>query len=1123
VNMHLRFIEQSKRMAFLLLAAVVWIASGCGTEQASPAPQDDGGRGVLGDEADYLLHIAIDPNDLAYLLANGYRVALAKNATADSPSYPLIWASFAPQAQNTVAWDGAYGVFAATNPPQPGAGLNVFASTAAEPAVLYSFGNVSGGCGFIASGTAGQTPDQYVIQYGNFCQQPRQALTLGLAQAVSVNGGSMVPNTLLAASALFQQTLTITKTESVQVFVLPVSAAASGTVLGSLPTGSLPVLFDELNTTRSIRYDAESHAFVADDPPPVISYGSRSYTFTKGVSVQPVVPSNTGGEMLTWSVVPALPAGLSLNSVTGIIAGTPAAVKPLAPYTVVATNTGGASVAVLSIAVNDLRPLISYPNSVLTFSPGTAIQPLVPTNSGGTVLNWSVRPALPPGLVFSTATGILSGTPSAVSPASHYTVTASNTGGSAAADLLITVRPPSPVITSQPASQQVAAGASAVFGVMASGTGPLSYQWLRNGAPIAGAISASWTTTPAVLADSGAVFSVVVSDAYGGSVTRAGATLAVSNAPRFASVAGPSGVQSYRIDGASGRPDTQADRVWQYRAGTDGSLAPMASPEVDAGTGPQAITVEPSGRYAYVANSGSDDVSQYAIGPDGGLSPLSTAVVAAGSGPQAISVDPSGRYVYVANSGSDDLYQYAIGPDGSLMAMAARTVRCGGAPRAVVTHPGGRYAYAANSGSGSLSQYSAGTDGSLSPMAVATVAAGSGPQSIAIDPSGTYLYAANEADSTVSQYSIRPDGSLAPLSPAALGTAPSPLAMATSPGGSGVTPVSRAYVAGSGDNSVSQYAIGADGSLSPLSTPAVAAGRAPNCVAVEPSNRYAYAPNWSGNSVSQYAIGADGSLSPLSTPAVAAGRAPTFVAIGPWGDHAYVTNQISQTVSQYAIGADGSLSPLATPEVPCDAGPNWIAVDPWGRYAYVANYNGADVSQYTIGADGSLTPMTPPTVACSGYPSSVAVDLSGRFAYVVSPGGHNASVVAQYAIGATGCLSPLAAAPTVPAGSSPWAIAVDPSGRYAYVTDFGGSAVLQYAIGANGALVPLSVPTLPAGRYPQGAAVDPSGRVLYVANGGDNSVSQYSIGAGGLLAPMSPPTVGGGSVPCSVATVGFWR
>jgi Zn-dependent metalloprotease len=85
------------------------------------------------------------------------------------------------------------------------------------------------------------------------------------------------------------------------------------------------------------------------------------------------------------------------------------------------------------------------------------------------------------------------------------------------------------VITTQPASVTVAAGATASFSVGAGGgTAPYTYTWYRNGAPLAGATGPTYSLTASV-ADNGAVFKAVVKDAASPSATAtsAEATLTV--------------------------------------------------------------------------------------------------------------------------------------------------------------------------------------------------------------------------------------------------------------------------------------------------------------------------------------------------------------------------------------------------------------------------------------------------------------------------------------------------------------------------------------------------------------------------------------------------------------------
>jgi hypothetical protein len=72
-----------------------------------------------------------------------------------------------------------------------------------------------------------------------------------------------------------------------------------------------------------------------------------------------------------------------------------------------------------------------------------------------------------------------------------------------------------PMITKQPASQTVTAGSMATFSVTATGTGPLSYQWMSNSNAISGATRSTYTTGMTTTAMSGTALAVQVSNPYG--------------------------------------------------------------------------------------------------------------------------------------------------------------------------------------------------------------------------------------------------------------------------------------------------------------------------------------------------------------------------------------------------------------------------------------------------------------------------------------------------------------------------------------------------------------------------------------------------------------------------------
>jgi hypothetical protein len=149
----------------------------------------------------------------------------------------------------------------------------------------------------------------------------------------------------------------------------------------------------------------------------------------------------------TYTVTPALPAGLAISSSTGVISGTPTTAQAATTYTVTATGKGASAgvtkTATVSIAVG--TGTMTPATQTVTANMNSAITPTSSFSTSGLsgTVTYTVTPALPAGLAISSTTGVISGTPTTTQATTTYTITANGaTSGSANAKVTITVNLP---------------------------------------------------------------------------------------------------------------------------------------------------------------------------------------------------------------------------------------------------------------------------------------------------------------------------------------------------------------------------------------------------------------------------------------------------------------------------------------------------------------------------------------------------------------------------------------------------------------------------------------------------------------------------------------------------------
>jgi hypothetical protein len=193
------------------------------------------------------------------------------------------------------------------------------------------------------------------------------------------------------------------------------------------------------------------------NPPAGLVYAVSSASYAQHQTITPNVPHNSGGKITGYSVEPALPVGLVLDAVSGVISGTPVEAAPAVIHTVTGSNAHGAATAYLQIEVTAAiaaPTLLRYKENPVSYPVNVDINPNLPYTEGGAVTQFRSSPALPDGLQLDPSTGVISGASSTAKPAATYVISASNAAGAVSRALTIgitdSLQPPKSLTYSQP-------------------------------------------------------------------------------------------------------------------------------------------------------------------------------------------------------------------------------------------------------------------------------------------------------------------------------------------------------------------------------------------------------------------------------------------------------------------------------------------------------------------------------------------------------------------------------------------------------------------------------------------------------------------------------------------------
>jgi 6-phosphogluconolactonase len=206
-----------------------------------------------------------------------------------------------------------------------------------------------------------------------------------------------------------------------------------------------------------------------------------------------------------------------------------------------------------------------------------------------------------------------------------------------------------------------------------------------------------------------------------------------------------------------------------------GELTPL-NQQPTHGDDPCHLSVEQTGRYLVAVNYTSGSVAMFPIQDEGRLGPSSDFVQHVGSsvdpdrqqGPHAhsVTVDPTNRFALVADLGLDKVLVYQLDLARGKLVLnnpPGATLQPGSGPRHVAFHPNGRFVYVINELASTLTAFAYDeTDGTLDELhTVPTLPAGYNGRSSCADvhvlPSGKFVYGSNRGHDSIVIYAIDQD------------------------------------------------------------------------------------------------------------------------------------------------------------------------------------------------------------------------------------------------------------------------------------------------------------------------------------------------------------------------------
>jgi hypothetical protein len=244
---------------------------------------------------------------------------------------------------------------------------------------------------------------------------PNGSLNVPYSFGLSVTGGSAPYVWSLSAGSL----------------VSGFSINPSTGVLSGTPTQAGSLHFIISVTDQSFDQTSQAFDLTVVSTMLTITTTQTSLTATEGAPFTTTFTAAQGNTPYTWSVVKGtLPPGITLNSQTGVLSGSPTTPGTYT-FTVQVTDVTTAAAQVqVTFAVKALAFAITTTSPLSAGTAGDTYSTTFQSVGGTGAITWTAGSGTPPGLTLAPATGVLSGIPSMAGDFS-FTVTAKDSTGAA--------------------------------------------------------------------------------------------------------------------------------------------------------------------------------------------------------------------------------------------------------------------------------------------------------------------------------------------------------------------------------------------------------------------------------------------------------------------------------------------------------------------------------------------------------------------------------------------------------------------------------------------------------------------------------------------------------------------